>query len=314
MNRCTIVMYHYVRDSAHCRYPELKALDTDRFVAQLDYLQASFHLISAEDIHACLVHDLPLPKNACLLTFDDGYLEHYTIVFPELVRRGLSACFYPPVAALARDRVLDVNKIHFLLAHNGYAATSRLVKTLRIYYEQILRQQNELPSFEQLWKEYAHPSRFDTAEVIFFKRALQHALPAEIRARLLDELFLQYMDVDEPTLAQELYVSPDMLRIMARQGMHIGIHGASHIWLDKADASMQKAELETSISMLEPIYESTDFLLSIAYPYGGYNTRLLEICGQRDVCFGLTIIPEQAEITRANRLCLPRLDANDIIC
>lgn len=312
MNQCTIIMYHYVRDLAHCRYPELKALDIGRFLAQLDYLQANFHPVSAEDIQACLNHDCSLPEKACLLTFDDGYLEHYTLVFPELVRRGLSACFYPPVAALARDKVLDVNKIHFLLAHNGYNAVSRLINSLRASYEQLRHQRDTLPPFEQLWRKHAMPGRFDSAEVVFIKRLLQYALPQDIRTHLLDELFQRYMDTDEQTLAQELYVSPDMLRIMARQGMHIGIHGASHVWLDKIDISKQKFELEASLSMLSNIYGNAEHLLSIAYPYGGYNASLLDICEQHHICFGLTTTPDIADMRRENRLFLPRFDTNDI--
>jgi hypothetical protein len=57
-----------------------------------------------------------LPERALLLTFDDGYADHYQTVFPLLDRLGLQGSFFPPARAILERRVLDVNKIHFLLA------------------------------------------------------------------------------------------------------------------------------------------------------------------------------------------------------
>ena len=37
-NRCTIVMYHYVRELRRSRYPGIKGLSTEKFRGQLDYL------------------------------------------------------------------------------------------------------------------------------------------------------------------------------------------------------------------------------------------------------------------------------------
>ena len=133
-SNCTIIMFHYVRDLQHSRYPEIKGLDIASFRWLLDKLQKDYAIVTAEDIRACLNAKKKLPQHAVLLTFDDGYLEHFTEVFPELMRRGLSGCFYPPVDAVKREKLLDVNKIHFLLAHNGYANIDRLLnKFSRVY-------------------------------------------------------------------------------------------------------------------------------------------------------------------------------------
>lgn len=312
MSTCTIVMFHYVRDLKHSRYPEIKGCDLATFRGQLDYIQSTYVPVSADDIRACLNGERSLPPEACLLTFDDGYLDHYTDVFPELVKRGLSGCFYPPVNAVQRDKVLEVNKIHLLLAHVGYAATDRLIETLRCEYERMTHQRTGLPSFEDLWKEYAHPGRFDTAEVIFFKRVLQHALPLDVRTVLLDRMFRQHMDADEITLARELYLSTDMLRIMAKAGMHIGSHGTSHAWLDKIDVDAQRREIDGSLAMLETVYGGKTFFWSIAYPFGGNNASLQEICSRRGAVFGMTTVAGPATVSWQNRLVLPRLDTNDL--
>jgi peptidoglycan/xylan/chitin deacetylase (PgdA/CDA1 family) len=312
-SNCTIIMFHYVRDLTHSRYPEIKGLDLSRFRALLDTLQRDYAIVTAEVIRACLDGESSLPQRACLLTFDDGYLEHYTEVFPELARRGLSGCFYPPVDAVRREKLLDVNKIHLLLAHTGYAHVAKLIRELERLYITEQAGHPDLPSWETLWRQYAVPSRFDSAEVIFFKRVLQHALPPEIRARLCNALWDAVMDIDEVTAARETYVSLNMLRVMAKNGMHIGSHGNTHIWLDKVSQKQQKEEIDASLGMLQNIYGSQSFILSIAYPYGAANGETVNLCRNIKASFGLTTETKEALVTQKNRFLMPRIDVNDVI-
>lgn len=310
MPECLVVMYHYVRDLENSRYPGIKGLSLKKFKTQLDWLQKSRTIIGAEDLRLCLDEGRPLPEKACLLSFDDGYLEHYTEVFPELVRRGIGACFYPPVSAVARDRVLDVNKIHLLLARMGYEKIDGLLARLRQLYEDELDGQ---PSqWEALRALHAEANRFDPAEVIFFKRLLQFALPHAMRGRLLSILFEEYMDAPEGALAREMYVSEDMLRIMARAGMHIGSHGRSHAWLNTLPAQEQEKEIDASLQMLARIHGRPDFPWSIAYPYGVYNDETLRICQMRGCSFGLTTDMALARVEDPRRLLMGRHDTNDI--
>lgn len=311
-NTCAIVMYHYVRDLANSRYPGLKGLDLSRFRQQLDYLQSHHAPVSAQDIHDCLHLGKPLPERACLLTFDDGYLEHFTEVFPELRKRGLSACFYPPVLAVDRSALLNVNKIHLLLAKAGASGFPSLLAGLQSHYLALRSASPDLPDYADLWQKFAKAGRFDRAEVIFFKRMLQHVLPERQAAAVLDALWQDQMDIGQKTAARELYLSKEMLAVMAANGMHIGAHGATHRWLDKLDAARQEEEIRASLSLLAEIHAGADFIWSVAYPFGGVNASLEAVCAGLGASFGLTTAPEVAEISPTKALRLPRLDTNDI--
>lgn len=310
MSSCTIIMYHYVRDLTHSRYPELKGLDLKKFRAQLDYLQTHYTFIAAEDIRECLDTGCSLPDKACLLSFDDGYLDHYLYVFPELVKRGIKGCFYPPVCAVQRNQVLAVNKIHLILAQNGYDQIDHLIHEFRTIYKKI-SSQGEFPTFENLYAQYATSNRFDTPEVIFFKRVLQYGLPEDTCTEILNHLFSSIMDTDEETLASELYVSLDMLQIMAQNGMHIGSHGNNHLWLDKLDQTTQESEIDASLAMLTNVYGNKDYFWSIAYPFGGNTLSLQKICAAKGCIFGLTTVVSVADVTPERRMFLSRLDTND---
>src|ERR1700733_12973806 len=113
----TIVMYHYVRDLAQSQFPAIKGLSIERFCRQLDYIQTSYTPIAAEDLLEALESpSKDLPPNPVLLTFDDGYSDHYTNVFPLLEARGIRGCFFPLAQAVLEHKVLEVNKIQFVLA------------------------------------------------------------------------------------------------------------------------------------------------------------------------------------------------------
>lgn len=57
-----------------------------------------------------------MPPHAVLLSFDDAYADHFEYVFPILEHEHIQGAFYPPVKAVTEHTVLDVNKIHFILA------------------------------------------------------------------------------------------------------------------------------------------------------------------------------------------------------
>ena len=117
VDRLYIVMYHYVRDLMHSRYPGIKGLDVKLFKQQIDYLCEHFNIVRMEDIIAWKMSGgNSLPENAMLLTFDDGYVDHYTYAFPILEEAGVQGSFFIPGKTFTTHQLLDVNKIHYILA------------------------------------------------------------------------------------------------------------------------------------------------------------------------------------------------------
>ena len=46
----TIVMYHYVRDVEETLFPDIKALSTEQFRGQLDYIESQYQLVKLEEV------------------------------------------------------------------------------------------------------------------------------------------------------------------------------------------------------------------------------------------------------------------------
>lgn len=307
--RVTIVMYHYVRNLQRSKFPAIKGLSLERFRRQLDYIQANYTPVRVEDLLASLqTKGKELPSNAILLTFDDGYSDHFANVFPLLDERGIQGCFFPPARPILENKVLDVNKIHFVLASVPDVGT--LLNKAFSYVDEF-RSQHQLKSREEYVTAAAEAHRYDTREVTTLKRLLQRELPEAVRTEIVRRLFAEYVTADEAAFACELYMSVEQIACMQRHGMHIGGHGYSHAWLNRLSGEVQAAEVDRSFDLLRRVGVQTG-PLSMCYPYGGFNDSLLAILRSRNCALGFSVESRVADLDVDNPLTLPRLDANDL--
>ncbi len=307
--RLTVVMYHFVRDLAHSKYPEIKGLSTEEFRGQVEYVRRHFTPIGVADLLSALrTPDGALPPRAILLTFDDGYRDHFDTVLPILAENDLSGCFFAPAKAVTEHEVLDVNKIHFILAAQPDKA--RILASLFSELDDA-RGEFDLRTREEYEQQLAHAGRYDPADVILIKRLLQRELPLTLRARITDALFREWVTDDEAAFSEELYMSVADLREMREAGMWIGSHGYDHFWLDSLDETGQEREVERSMEFLRDLgCDLEDWV--IGYPYGAYCDSLLEILRAKGCQAGFTVEVRAADLDHDDPLALPRLDTNDL--
>ncbi|HYC73600.1 polysaccharide deacetylase family protein [Brevundimonas sp.] len=301
----TIVMYHYVRDPALSRYPAVKARTLETFRGQLDHIAANYEVVTAAQVAAATRGEDDLPDNACWLTFDDGYLDHYQNVFPLLEARGWEGAFFAPARPILEGRVLDVNKIHFILASEADAM--KIVEELRRQIEKARELGAELRPWDDYVAEYMTQCHLDTPEVLFIKLMLQKGLPEAVRNSVCEELFARFVSADEAAFASELYLSVDQARTMIGSGMVFGGHGYAHEWLGSLDAEAQARDIDRSLEFLRLLgVPAEDW--SICYPYGSYNQTTVDLVRERGCALGLTTREGVADLGRDGALELPRVD------
>lgn len=301
-----IVMYHYVRDLADSRYPNIKGLDLKYFREQIDFLQSRFTFTSAEALLEMRAGGKAVPENSVLLTFDDGYIDHYTNVFPLLHQKGISAIFSMPGKILAEGKLLDVNKIHFILASANILDLREALFTLLDRYR---GREYQYPDKQTLYRQYAVANRFDDKDTIFVKRILQFALPEDLRNKLAQELFSMYVPLSEKAFAKELYMSMDQIRLMKSRGMHFAIHGYDHYWLGEMTENAMQQDIERALDVFDGVLDRNNWIM--CYPYGSYNDQTLATVAGMKGKIGLTSQLAVANIPTDNWLTLPRLDTND---
>ena len=78
------IMYHYVRNFKNSLFPNIKGLDIDEFKFQINYLKKNYNIISLEEFYN---EDYNKKNKNCVLTFDDGYRDHFDFVLEVLVKK-----------------------------------------------------------------------------------------------------------------------------------------------------------------------------------------------------------------------------------
>ena len=95
--RVPILMYHYISSlpADADDYRINLTLEPDVFRAHMHYLHdEGYTTISLYQLHIALLQGTQLPPKPIILTFDDGYIDHYTNVSPVLKEYGFTGTFF----------------------------------------------------------------------------------------------------------------------------------------------------------------------------------------------------------------------------
>jgi peptidoglycan/xylan/chitin deacetylase (PgdA/CDA1 family) len=294
-----VLMYHYIRDrgdeaEAGTGIPGLPVMD---FKAQLDDLMKRHTFVTWPEVRRAVQDQKPLPDSACLLTFDDGILDHYINVFRILRDRNISGLFFVLVRGDNEDLVL-AHKIHFLLARLGLTRLrdeiwDKLAATLREQYSQA----------ENKYLSKFPPISLDN-QINLLKSILQRDLSTEVDS-VLGDLFAEYIGSERET-AQNYYLNPEQIQEMAAGGMHFGGHSQNHPWFDWIDSEARSFEIKASAERLQKIEPGP---WAFAYPYGGVSEDSPALLKQHGFVAAFTT---HTQLCHPNPYFIGRLDGEEI--
>ncbi len=94
-----ILMYHHLEQlGANASTVQQDwTVSPANFIAQLDYYQSQgYHTVTLGQVLAFFEKGAPLPIHPMVLTFDDGWIDDYTVAFPALRARGMVGTFFVP--------------------------------------------------------------------------------------------------------------------------------------------------------------------------------------------------------------------------
>ena len=306
-NNIYIVMYHYVRNIKKSDYPNLNGLEFSDFKKQILFFKKNFNLLS-NDQFIEIINSKKLPKKkSILLTFDDGYLDHYQYVYPFLKKHNLSANFYPSIMCIKNKKVLDVNKVHFILEKE-----KNKEKILSLIFLYIKKYLNKTPEQIKINK-INLTSRYDDKKTILIKRLLQNHIPLPFREKIVNKLFGDIVNISEKEFSEKLYMNKKHIQELYKNNFTIGSHGYNHYWWGKLNEDEQEIEIKKSINYLKKI-KVFDKNFSVCFPYGSYNLQTLNLLNKYKIKFALTTkVGKVNNKNLANVFELPRFDTNDFI-
>ena len=105
-----ILAYHRVLETVPPAFSfdlELVSAWAERFREQMALIRRRFHPMRFDEVLACRDAGRRLPRNAVLVTFDDGYDDNYRVAYPILHDLGLSAMFFVATGHIAHGALLE---------------------------------------------------------------------------------------------------------------------------------------------------------------------------------------------------------------
>ena len=87
-----ILTYHRISEDVVADDPLQVSAAT--FARQMAFVKHHLHVISGEELAACVARRMPVPGRSCLITFDDGWADNYSRALPVLTGHGLPAVVF----------------------------------------------------------------------------------------------------------------------------------------------------------------------------------------------------------------------------
>jgi peptidoglycan/xylan/chitin deacetylase (PgdA/CDA1 family) len=300
---CTIVFYHYVRDVERTPFQGIKALSVDGFRSQLDWLQSRYEVIDGASFEHAVLNGRAFNHPTALLTFDDGFVDHYQHVFPILRERGLGGIFFLSGATVGpTPRLLNVHRTHFLLSALGADRFTRRVSAALAAAGVAV---DAAVGRDGIY-------RYDEAPDVRIKRILNYEAPYPVVDSVLSSMVDEHLG-DAEAFARSLYLSEPQIAEMAAAGMTFGFHTETHPVLSRLDRDSQRAELRRGVDLVRAL--TGQRRVSLCYPYGfphTYNADTLDVAAACGYSMAFNTVRRDARVGEDPRYELPRFDTRDV--
>ena len=252
---CIVLLYHRVLNIEND--PQQLCVSLEIFEEQLSALKKTHVFLKVNEFFEILNSNKAFPKNALLITFDDGYADNFHNALPILEKLDLQALFFIATARLdSRDMFWwDELDLIFNLVKKGGADVSSLVSRYKV------------ETSEDLYQYYLVKCKTSAG----LKE--RNLLMSELRA---------IVPVDEAVKSHYAFLSIDELRALS-QSRHavIGGHTVNHLSLGHLPLNEQRHEILASVNYLEEILQVP--IRHFSYPYGerhNFGKETMNLCHQ----------------------------------
>lgn len=262
-DRAVILLYHRVTDCEDLidYAPNGIAVRPETFEAHIKYLVQRYNLISLSELTERLNSPEPLPKNTCVVTFDDGWRDNYDTAFPILQRYGVPATIFLATNFVEGGTWFWEERAKYLLAHI-YSSYVRGGKDVR----------------------GALASTCEEAGVGELTRLARISVPGYL-TEIVNTVRCErgdngpgFVDELEKILATHGLTEPrrflnwEEVRKMSLEGIEFGMHTKSHTSLTGCSEAQIEEELQGSRDAVYARLKNTSGVF--AYPYGKTNAAV----------------------------------------
>ena len=249
----TVLAYHRI-----CEYeadspwdPDVISATPDAFRKQLAFINAHFIPVTSEQIVLWKKGCFTMPRNPIVLTFDDGYLDNYSVALPLLLEAGAVGDFFVCPWYVENRRLFWWDKIAYCLQR-----TRRQSITLT-YPKRVELKVGSPESSQAARRTVLGIVKLDPKlDIETFMYELQEK--SEVR-------------LDEQEAADRLLMRWKHIRALHQAGMGVGSHTHTHPILSPASEESAREELARSKAVLEKKLNGS--VCALAYPVGSFAAK-----------------------------------------
>jgi peptidoglycan/xylan/chitin deacetylase (PgdA/CDA1 family) len=227
----SIITYHHIaeHDSAYPYDPDVADATPAQFRRQMETIARYGTPIGVDELIRA-VGGAPLPRNPVMVTFDDGYRSCHDIALPILRAVGVRATFFIATSFVSERRLYWWERIALLLGK-----TRR--ETAQLSYPRAERLDLADPGTREILTDIIKDTPDLDVErfLVELAAALDVAWSREIETHHADQLIMTW----------------DQIRALARAGMDVESHGRKHRVLQTLDRATLDDELAGSRKELE---------------------------------------------------------------
>jgi peptidoglycan/xylan/chitin deacetylase (PgdA/CDA1 family) len=244
--RMCILTYHHIADEDPTYPYDAGVADAtpEQFRRQMELLAHYCNPIGIDELIRAF-DGAPLPKNPVMVTFDDGYRSCHDVALPILRAVGMRATFFVATSFVQERKVYWWERIAIALSH------SRVAK-ITLSYPQPLEIAVRDPSAQ-----------------ITLSEVIKNTQELDVE-RFISELYraagVEWDAVTEAKHAENIVMTWDHVRALARAGMDVESHSRRHRVLQTLDDTNLRDELAGSRADLEAQLGRP--VRAIAYPVG----------------------------------------------
>jgi len=256
-----ILLYHRVADL----HPDIQLLcvTPTNFEDHLKILCEYYHPISLHDLKHHLISKT-LPRNAVVITFDDGYVDNLVNAAPLLEKYGVPATIFVTTGFVNHSDEMVSDTLERILL-----SLEKLPETLTLKIGGKTHQWFLGENFQQ-FNTWNITSKNDPSSRYLCYRDLHRMLrpmSAYQRQEVLKKLY-DWAGLEGEGRPDRRIMNSEEIGAISRSGLiEIGAHSMSHTMLAKQVLEVQQQEILGSKEELETILGSP--ITSFSYPYGG---------------------------------------------
>jgi peptidoglycan/xylan/chitin deacetylase (PgdA/CDA1 family) len=230
-------------------------------------------MVSGKQVEDAVRGNSRLPKKACLVTFDDGWEDNYTIAFPILMRYRVPALIFVTTDYIGTKkrfwhvRLRSVLKQDFIWPCKDGNRLSRWPTKLAGLINSELRLNFSM--------------RGEVANILIER---MKSIPMNELESLVSSIEILPNDISDAR--EGFMLSWEQIYEMSREGISFASHSHSHSILPMLDDDSIRAEFEESVKTMQ--LNLADSKRMVAYPNGDYDARVIKIAKEVGFVCGFT--------------------------